>query len=351
MKELLTGEQEISKILESFNSAHTQNAWSWSFNDLNLDSLLARTVEFVLKSSDEEGQIDTSFPYVVTLDLKIGWYKTDISKVTETEQTHTNVGNHTDYAHGNVGSHSDYAHGNVGSHSGYGGKSTSSETMTAHGVNQLTSAASGSYSAISVASSSTGSGGGGSSAATSTGGSPAHNHSYSAPFSHSHSIGISWTAYVPDQNHVHTIPSHSTNTAGSQSHTGATDSAKTRAGSSEHGTATRAGSAQHGTATRAGSSTHPEKDSELAMYVKEHGTGNSVHYLALTVLVNGSAVAGSPFNNLYIGDSLSDIDISDLVRVGQNNIITLSVSEWGGSGPVRCAVSGGVQVSSIISAF
>jgi len=39
-------------------------------------------------------------------------------------------------------------------------------------------------------------------------------------------------------------------------------------------------------------------------------TGNSIHYLTLTIKINGSHVDGSPFPNYYPGDSISDIDIS-----------------------------------------
>jgi hypothetical protein len=139
--------------------------------------------------------------------------------------------------------------------------------------------------------------------------------------------------------HVHTIPAHNTNDAGSQNH--------------EWGT----GGGSGGTAnTRAGSTEHPERQAILEGLRKKYGTGNSIHYLTLTVKVNGVPVPGSPFSGsggtgLYIGDSIDNIDISDLVTVGQRNTISLSVSEFGGSNMVRCSLSGNVNVSSIISAF
>ena len=77
--------------------------------------------------------------------------------------------------------------------------------------------------------------------------------------------------------------------------------------------------------------------------------------MSLTVKCNGSHVPGSPFNDggagLYIGDSLDNIDISDLVNVGQQNEITIQVSAYGSANPVKCSITGNVNVSAIISAF
>ena len=98
------------------------------------------------------------------------------------------------------------------------------------------------------------------------------------------------------------------------------------------------------------------RQSILEGLIKKYGTGNSIHYLTLTAKVNGVQVPGSPFSGaggtgLYIGDSIDAIDISDLVTVGAQNTIELSISEFGGSDVVRCSLSGNVNVSAIISAF
>lgn len=54
---------------------------------------------------------------------------------------------------------------------------------------------------------------------------------------------------------------------------------------------------------------------------------------------------------LYIGDEISSVDISNLVAVGQKNTIELAITEFGGPGPVRCSVSGNINVNAVISAF
>jgi hypothetical protein len=130
------------------------------------------------------------------------------------------------------------------------------------------------------------------------------------------------------------MPGHYTQDAGAQSHTEALKSAQ----------------------SRAGSSAHPERDAILAGLKKKYATGASVHYLTLVVKVNGVSVPGSPFSGsggtgLYIGDSLDNIDISGLVSVGVQNSISITLTEFGGPGPVKCSVSGNVNVNAVISAF
>jgi len=236
----------------------------------------------------------------------------------------------------------------VGSHGGYGG-GTNAKPMTAHSVNSFTGVAasyqvdamttvvsngSHSHSVSNTADSRT----------TGSGGSPKHTHYYTdysgystgSAGSHSHS---GYYYPVSHASHVHTIPTHSTNAAASQDHAWGT------------------GGGSGGNANpRAGSIEHPVRQSILEGLIKKYGTGNSIHYLTLTVKVNGVQVPGSPFSGaggtgLYIGDSIDAIDISDLVTVGAQNTIELSISEFGGSDVVRCSLSGNVNVSAIISAF
>jgi hypothetical protein len=139
--------------------------------------------------------------------------------------------------------------------------------------------------------------------------------------------------------HHHPLPTHTTENAAAQSHVGALDPAQ----------------------TRAGSAAHPEEsmtnDNQRLDYLLNHlPTGHSVHYLTLGVKVNGVEVTGSPFSGdngtgLYVGDSLGPLDISSLVTVGIKNSIAVTLTEWGGAGPVKCSVSGNVNVNAIISAF
>ena len=336
LQEILKGKEEVQNVLASFYGAHTKNAWSWSLPETNIDSYEAITHSFLLQSTDKsgggeddslgDGEIDPNFPYHVILSLSVGWFKASTYSATQQNDLHSNVG----------------------SHGGYGG-GTNAKPMTAHGVNSITDLAATQYTNVLNGTYSAGSHGHSvsntaNSRSTGSGGSPAHTHyytdysAYSSSYSGDH--GHSGAYYpVSSQFHQHTIPSHYTNDAASQDHAWGT------------------GGGSGGNAKpRAGSIEHPVRQSILEGLIKKYGTGNSIHYLTLTVKVNGVQVPGSPFSGaggtgLYIGDSIDAIDISDLVTVGAQNTIELSISEFGGSDVVRCSLSGNVNVSAIISAF
>ena len=335
LQEILKGKEEVQSVLASFYGAHTKNAWSWSLPETNIDSYEAITHSFLLQSTDKsgseddslgDGEIDPNFPYQVILSLSVDWFKASTYSATQRNDLHSNVG----------------------SHGGYGG-GTNAKPMTAHGVNSITDLAATQYTNVLNGTYSAGSHGHSvsntaNSRSTGSGGSPAHTHyytdysAYSSSYSGDH--GHSGAYYpVSSQFHRHTIPSHYTNDAASQDHAWGT------------------GGGSGGNANpRAGSIEHPVRQSILEGLIKKYGTGNSIHYLTLTAKVNGVQVPGSPFSGaggtgLYIGDSIDAIDISDLVTVGAQNTIELSISEFGGSDVVRCSLSGNVNVSAIISAF
>jgi hypothetical protein len=337
LQELLKAEEEVQNILSSFYGSHTKNAWSWSLPETNIDSYEAITHSFLLQSTDKsgssgeddslgDGEIDPNFPFQVILSLSVDWYKSATYSATQQNDLHSNVG----------------------SHGGYGG-GTNAKPMTAHGVNSITDLAAtqyvnvlnGVYSAGNHSHSVSNTA---NSRSTGSGGSPAHSHYYTDYSAYGSSYGgdhYHSGAYYPVSSsfHQHTIPSHYTNDAASQDHAWGT------------------GGGSGGNANpRAGSIEHPVRQSILEGLIKKYGTGNSIHYLTLTVKVNGVQVPGSPFSGaggtgLYIGDSIDAIDISDLVTVGAQNTIELSISEFGGSDVVRCSLSGNVNVSAIISAF
>lgn len=334
LSELLRAGEEVQNILSSFYGSHTKNAWSWSIPETNIDSYEAISHQFLLASTDDSikpsgdktigsGEIDPNFPFMVLLNLKIGWYTSSILS----SRTPTTP------------------HSNVGSHGGYGGGQTSSNPMTAHSVPQQTGVAGSPSTTIGTGVYTSLGGSHGHSVSTTTtntwgGGSPSHTHGYSLAYAvsshggHQHSVGYASTVAVASNTHTHIMPGHYTNEAPAQSHTEQLKSAN----------------------TRAGSSAHPEADAILEGLIKKYGTGNSVHYLTLDILVNGVRVPGAPFSGdggtgLYIGDSLDNIDISGLVTVGVVNTIEVILTEFGGAGPVRCAVSGNVNVNAVISAF
>lgn len=337
LQELLKSGEEVQQILSSFYGAHTKNAWSWSLAQQNIDSYTPISIDFDLNSSEENGEIDVNFPYQVTLNLKVGWYTSSVKNATV----------------------SGAAHGNVGSHSGYGGKDTSEEEMTAHNVpEQATTELNAGLFTI-YAFSSWG---------------PYDLYNDGNHHHYNYMLYGEGIAYVEEEwqecycevsvsgdtenqsggalkmepasaflnmagKHYHSLVAHNTDAAAHQSHTGATDSAKTRAGSSQHA-----------------DQTLTDDNTKLEKLLEEVGVWHSVHYLTVSAKLNGSHVPGSPFlgsggTGLYVGDSLDAIDITALATVGTKNTLTLEITEFGGSGPVRCSLSGQVAVNAVISAF
>ena len=338
MAELLKGKDDITRLLQSFHDLHNPNAWSWTWQQQNIDSYTPIVQTFLLQSTDSStndptlgrGEIDPSFPWQAILSVKIDWFNTSLIQTT----VPTN------------------SHGDVGSHSSYGGGETSAKTQDAHNVPATTGLPQ-SASKISVCnatsvsfsgSGTTNTGGSSIYQYTGAGGSPSHSHQYTAPAYHAHGFSVSFSANLPyimadPAGHVHVIPDQYTSAAGAQSHT----------------------TPVIPTATRAGSAAHPAQVLTLANDALCAGvglapTGASVHYITLTVLVNGSPAPGSPYSGgsgtgLYIGDSVSFIDLTSLLVLGQKNTLSLAISEWGGPGPVKCSLSANVNITSVISAF
>ena len=343
MAELLKGKDDVLRLLQSFHDLHNKNAWSWSLPETNIDSYTPVSFQFLLASSDDStkasddktigsGEIDPAFPFMVLLNLKIGWFTSSTYSATSPAASHSNVG----------------------SHSGYGGKSTSSEAMTAHGVQaqDTTELNSGLFSIYAYSGSAYNTDNAlynnydnavdDITLQTRSDGDPeyiywaalgVHYIPFSTPY-HYHAYHVMAQFLNMAGRHLHNLPAHYTQAAGDQSHVGASDAAK----------------------TRAGSSAHPEVQSTLEGLQKQYGIWHSVHYITLDAKVNGIEVPGSPFSGalgagLYIGDSIDNVDISSLVTVGTKNTIDLTISEFGGPGPVRCSLSGNINVNAVISAF
>lgn len=336
VQELIKGDQDVQRILQSFYGSHNKNAWSWSMQQQNIDSYTPISQTFLLASTDDSqkssddktlgsGEIDPNFPFTVLLSLKIGWYTSSLLSATSPGDSHSNVGGH----------------------GGYGGGSTSAKTQDAHSVQQMTGDASTSFVAVPYQQTVYGSTYTGAASITAdltplrdSGNDTYYFWQNFRDYGHAHGVNIGLGSItIPSNNHTHVMPGHYTNAAGAQSHETQHESAQ----------------------TRAGSSAHPDKNltddnQRLDYYLNNLPTGHSVHYLTLAIKVNNVDVPGSPFSGglgtgLYVGDSLDNIDISELVLVGQKNTITIQVSEFGGSGPVRCSISGNVNVNGIISAF
>jgi hypothetical protein len=332
IKELLRAGDEIQRTLSSFYGIHSKNAWTWQISPQNVDSSTPLVVEFDLRSSEENGEIDPNFPFQVLLDVRLDWFKSSVKSATVTGA----------------------GHGNVGSHGGYGGRSTSSKPMTAHGfpAQDVTGVYEGRADIYGYS--------GGGPYSQSSIGAWGHYHNmyffaygvaYVSQFGYadvvvtindgtdSASTYFGPTSRFPSVcvgSHKHTLPYHYTNEAGSQSHETAWEGAQTRAGSPQHL-----------------DQILDEIGDKINFAVNCLSTGSAA-LLVLSVKCNSKHVPGSPFagsGGLYIGDSLDNIDISELVSVGSRNTLTFEVSEYMGQGPVKCSISGIVSVSAIISAF
>jgi len=82
----------------------------------------------------------------------------------------------------------------------------------------------------------------------------------------------------------------------------------------------------------------PLTAADVDKFLSEESTG-SLKYLTIRIYANGVEVAGSPYEDYYIGDSEGAIDVTDLINIGGANEIEAQISEYGGSGDVRCELS------------
>jgi len=332
IKELLRAGDEIHRKLSSFYGTHNKNAWSWGIDSQNIDSVTPLTISFDLKSSEENGEIDPNFPYQVLLSVRLDWYKSSVKSATV----------------------SGLPHGSVGNHTGYGGGETSDEEMTAHSVPGTTSMQTAALVLLAGAwhtHSFTGYNDTfvGEFAGTAWGETIELNPDffegecfgdcYVNAYIRGGDTGVEndpYPAAIPDQHHVHGIPSRYTQAAGYQSHTESIESAKTRAGSAQHA-----------------DQTLDDATEKMEFLVNQLSTGSPA-LLVLSIKCNGVHVPGSPFDGgtgLYVGDRLDNIDISSLVSIGSTNTLVFELSEYGGAALVRCALAGNINVSAIISAF
>ncbi|MFA7094808.1 MAG: hypothetical protein WC116_09940, partial [Thermovirgaceae bacterium] len=84
--------------------------------------------------------------------------------------------------------------------------------------------------------------------------------------------------------------------------------------------------------------TEPLTAADVDKFLSEESTG-SLKYLTVRLYANSVEVPGSPYEDYYIGDSEGAIDVTDLINIGGANEIEARISEYGGSGDVRCELS------------
>ena len=307
--------------------------WSEWF-DGNVDDAHPLTVQFNLAS----GKLDENQPYTFKLRLSVDWFKSPTQGVTTV-------------AHDNGG----YA----GGHTGYGGNDTSEEIQTAHDLGNFTSAAVEPYSQYLSNVSQSWHG---------------HHSTYgddndtwvevlfdltptfdyacadadyeslvglSASFGwvsdagHTHAIGeewdSDWTEYVPSIDHLHRMPAgQKTDDAGEQA----------------HGT-------DHEAAQPRTIGTEPDTPATVSAWLQEHQTGNSYHMLDFYITLNGVAIPGSPFPDLFPGENIDDADMAALVNRTGNNVLIIAVKDHDAplTEPVRCSVNGSISAEYYITEY
>lgn len=327
-EDLIKSKSEIYDNMLNFIDTY-YSSYEFHF-DGNVDNNVPLDVKFRIDSD----QIDGNFDYRFLLSLTIDAFKSDVVSVTTNSHNHSgNTNSGGGSSHGGTGSAGSHYHGVTGTTSGE--TSSNTDVITSIG-------------------SSTQSGGG-------------HSHGISNS-SASHSHGGSTGSSSPTDPHSHSIPtstqehSHngSTGSGGSHNH-GLTNIYTSSASKSYH---THSVSGQT-TDTHAGHSGHSvtdnpahtlpmvTQDSEqdaINKFLMLETTGSPKH-ITVTITLNGSAVTGSPFTDYYIDDTINDIDISSLVNITGDNTLRISISEYGGSDPVRAAINGSISSKYVLNSY
>lgn len=327
-EDLIKSKSEIYDNMLNFIDTY-YSSYEFHF-DGNVDNNVPLDVKFRIDSD----QIDGNFDYRFLLSLTIDAFKSDVVSVTTNSHNHSgNTCSGGGSSHGGTGSAGSHYHGVTGTTSGE--TSSNTDVITSIG-------------------SSTQSGGG-------------HSHGISNS-SASHSHGGSTGSSSPTNPHSHSIPtstqehSHngSTGSGGSHDH-GLTNIYTSSASKSYH---THSVSGQT-TDTHAGHSGHSvtdnpahtlpmvTQDSEqdaINKFLMLETTGSPKH-ITVTITLNGSAVTGSPFTDYYIDDTINDIDISSLVNITGDNTLRISISEYGGSNPVRAAINGSISSKYVLNSY
>ena len=327
-EDLIKSKSEIYDNMLNFIDTY-YSSYEFHF-DGNVDDNVPLDVKFRIDSD----QIDGNFDYRFLLSLTIDAFKSDVVSVTTNSHNHSgNTNSGGSSSHGGTGSAGSHYHDVTGTTSGE--TSSNTDVITSIG-------------------SSTQSGGG-------------HSHGISNS-SASHSHGGSTGSSSPTNPHSHSIPtstqehSHngSTGSGGSHSH-GLTNIYTSSASKSYH---THSVSGQT-TDTHAGHSGHSvtdnpahtlpmvTQDSEqdaINKFLMLETTGSPKH-ITVGITLNGSAVTGSPFTDYYIDDTINDIDISSLVNITGDNTLRISISEYGGSNPVRAAINGSISSKYVLNSY
>lgn len=313
------------------------NSWTFQFNSDKVTDTVPYSVNFVVNSDE----IDTNFDYRFLLNLNVDWYKSSVQSVTTSSHAHS----------GSTGSGGSHEHGGETQEGG----------AHDHDTFEITSYPE-ENAAVSVVTSLDSDGDHGHTTSISLDGSHDHNITPSGSWDttdeeedHAHGYfdfyHYDYTQDDGDHQHIATVYYNGDHNHGKVIDDAAMfrhDHLLPVSNVSVNPNDTRGIDTMPSDTRPMVTQSSAEDDTDY--YCVECETG-SIRYLTITVKVNSTQVAGSPFEDYYPGDSISDIDITDLVSSTAQNTIEISIAEYSGANSVRCSINGSVSAKYTISSI
>lgn len=334
-EDLIKSKSEIYDNMLNFIDTY-YSSYEFHF-DGNVDNNVPLDVKFRIDSD----QIDGNFDYRFLLSLTIDAFKSNVVSVTTNSHGHTNkTSSGSSSSHGNAGSGGGHWHDVKGATSQPEVQTSKTVikqfgTMSTHDGHTHDGSSGGPSGTLGVATSGhmhyiegTYTGG---PTSTDSAASSGHKHSITVKgggkHNHSHPDAVHTT--VASSGHTHDVLGHTTET-----HTG-------------HGDHSVTDNPKPGPLTVY---TQDSEQDAINKFLMLETTGSPKH-ITVTITLNGSAVTGSPFTDYYIDDTINDIDISSLVNITGDNTLRISISEYGGSNPVRAAINGSISSKYVLNSY
>lgn len=93
---------------------------------------------------------------------------------------------------------------------------------------------------------------------------------------------------------------------------------------------------------------------DMDQWTTEEPTG-TLRYLTIRIYIDSGSgyveIPASPFEDYYVGDGESGIDVTDYIELGGPNSIKATVEEYGGANDVRCEISLSLSAQVVLTAL